>query len=73
MIEDILSEIECLLKDYGVPTRGRGRRFPDLFKSRILKLMQSSFRWKRCALFSMRWKSAGLLSSRLIIENLIGP
>ncbi len=40
MTEDMLSEIESLFKDYGVPARGRGRRFPDPVKSHILRLMQ---------------------------------
>jgi hypothetical protein len=28
MTEDMLSDIESLFKDYGVPARGRGRRYP---------------------------------------------
>lgn len=41
MTDDMLAEIESLFRDYGVPARGRGRRFPDPVKSHILKLMQS--------------------------------
>jgi hypothetical protein len=41
MTEDMLSDIESLFKDYEVPARGRGRRFPDPVKSHILKLIQN--------------------------------
>ncbi|MDQ3235745.1 MAG: transposase [Pseudobdellovibrionaceae bacterium] len=41
MTKELITELEKLFADYGVPARGRGRRFPDPVKSRILTLMQS--------------------------------
>jgi hypothetical protein len=35
------TELEKLFADYGVPARGRRRRFPEPIKSRILAPMQS--------------------------------
>jgi hypothetical protein len=40
MTNELMSELEKLFQDYGVPSRGRGRRFPDPVKSRILMLIQ---------------------------------
>lgn len=41
MTNELITELEKLFRDYGVPARGRGRRFPDPVKSRILMLIQS--------------------------------
>ncbi len=41
MTNELITELEKLFQDYGVPARGRGRRFPDPVKSRILMLIQS--------------------------------
>ena len=41
MTNELIAELEKLFRDYGVPARGRGRRFPDPVKSRILMLIQS--------------------------------
>jgi transposase-like protein len=41
MTNELITELEKLFQDYGVPARGRGRRFPEPVKSRILTLIQS--------------------------------
>lgn len=40
MTNELITELEKLFQDYGVPALGRGRRLRDPVKSRILMLMQ---------------------------------
>jgi hypothetical protein len=47
MTEELIRELKALFRDYDVSPRGRGRRFPDPVKSRIIGLLQSgTSAWK---------------------------
>jgi hypothetical protein len=41
MTEELIHELETLFRDFGVSPRGKGRRFPDPVKSRLISLLQS--------------------------------
>ena len=41
MTNELVTELERLFQDYGVPACGRGRRFPEPVKSRISMMIQS--------------------------------
>jgi len=41
MTNELITELENLFQDYGVPARGHGRRFPNPVKRCILMLIQS--------------------------------
>lgn len=40
MTEELIRELETLFRDYDVPPRGKGRRFPSPVKGRIVALLQ---------------------------------
>ena len=40
MKDEIQRELESLKKQYGSPSRGRGCRYPDIFKRRIAQLTE---------------------------------
>ncbi len=37
---EILRELELLKEQHGSPARGRGRRYPDVFKQKMAELMK---------------------------------
>ena len=37
---EILKELELLKEQHGSPARGRGRRYPDVFKQKMAELMK---------------------------------
>ena len=37
---EILKELELLKEQYGSPARGRGRRYPDIYKQKMVEILK---------------------------------